>query len=275
MPSGSLLRGRLSAFLVALSLVVGVGVHSAGAADSPGLTPSEILDRAFQHLYGYDLTTEITLELRNERGETSTRKLEVARKEIDGRLHSLGRFVEPRWIRGTSILMIENFERSDDHFVFLPEEERIRRVTSVQRSDSFLGTDLWFEDFERRQASDFEIVGVAHHAVGAGAIRIQAKPDRIDGYSRVEFKIEPRTHLLLETRFFRGETDRPFRVIRTDREAVRQEGPHLVPTHLVVRNLLRGTTTDVFFERVEVNPELADSLFRAATLQLRKKFLSD
>lgn len=237
--------------------------------DQAPIDPAQVLDRAFTHLYGWDLTSEITLRLRNSRGEVSTRRLEVARKEIGGRIHSLGRFVEPKWIRGTSILMVENADRSADHFVFLPEEERIRRVTSVQRSDAFLGTDLWFEDFERRRAEEFEITaaGMVEHK-GTDCLRILAQPRSRNGYTEVEFLIESETNLILETRFYRGASDRPFRVIETIRESVQEHAPHLIATRLIVHNHLRDTTTEVHFDELRVNPELRDSLFRAVTLQV-------
>jgi len=235
----------------------------------PEYDADDALEKTFDNLYDYDMTTTLTLVLHNGRGEESIRQAEVARKRIDGRLHAYGRFLEPPWMRGTSVLVIDNLERSDDHFLFLPEHQRVRRVTNVQRTDAFLGSDLWYEDLERRHVQDYRILSTrSEEFAGEPALVVVAEPAGHSGYARVEFTVARRDHLLLRTAFFTADSNEPFKTITlSSREDTVLEDGHRIPTRLSVENLRRGTRTEARFEKLRVNPEISDSLFTSAALE--------
>jgi hypothetical protein len=54
----------------------------------------------------------------------------------------LTRFTSPANIAGTSILSIENSEREDDVWVYLPALRKVRRLAAAEKRDSFAGTDF-------------------------------------------------------------------------------------------------------------------------------------
>ena len=269
--------GRRTATVSALIVIAmsgAVGVSDASgqvdARDATGVEAArEILKRAFDNLYDFDMTTTLTLRLHNKRGERSVRRAEIARKRIDGRLHAYGRFLDPPWMRGTAVLVIDNRDRSDDHFLFLPDRGRVRRVTNVQRSDAFLGSDLWYEDLERRHPEDYEVASCRWDEFeGEAVFVVSAFPTTNSGYARVEFTIARSDHLLLKTSFYKGRAERPFKTIEApSRALVLEEDGHLIPVRLLVSNVQRGTQTEVRFERLEVNPEISDRLFTSAALE--------
>ena len=261
-------------------VALGFALVAAGRPSADGLVdaippeydPDQVLEKTFDNLYDYDMTTTLTLVLHNGRGEESIRRAEVARKRIDGRLHAYGRFLDPPWMRGTSVLVIDNLERSDDHFLFLPEHRRVRRVTNVQRTDSFLGSDLWYEDLERRHVEDYRTFATrAADFAGEPALVISAEPIAHSGYARVDFTIARRDHLLLQTAFFKADSDDPFKTITLpSRDDTVFEDGHRIPIRLSVENLRRGTRTEARFEKLRVNPEISDSLFTSAALESQR-----
>jgi hypothetical protein len=259
---------------IAIATAGAIGVGDAAAQVDHGdvtdvASAHEILRRAFDNLYDFDMTTTLTLLLRNKRGEQSTRRAEIARKRIDGRLHAFGRFLDPPWMRGTAVLVIDNRDRSDDHFLFLPDRGRVRRVTNVQRTDSFLGSDLWYEDLERRHPEDYEVASLRWGDLkGEAVFVVGAFPATHSGYARVEFVIARSDFLLLKTSFYKGRAERPFKTIEAPSRAVvvEQDG-HLIPVRLLVGNLQRGTQTEARLERLKVNPQISDHLFTSAALE--------
>jgi hypothetical protein len=263
--------------IVAFTVIVtagAVGVGDAAAqvdrSDASGMVSArEILKRAFDNLYDFDMTTTLTLLLHNKRGEQSVRRAEIARKRIDGRLHAFGRFLDPPWMRGTAVLVIDNRDRSDDHFLFLPDQGRVRRVTNVQRTDSFLGSDLWYEDLERRHPEDYEVTSLRRDEFkGEAVFVVGGFPTTHSGYGRVEFIIARSDFLLLKTSLYKGRAERPFKTIEPpSRAAVVEEDGHLIPVRLLVSNLQRGTRTEARFERLEVNPRIRDHLFTSVALE--------
>jgi hypothetical protein len=256
--------------IAAATMLAGTAAR-ASADDSRPLEASAILERAFSNLYDCDLRANLRLTLRTSRGEESVRQAEIARKRIHGRLHSYGLFLEPSWMRGTAVLVLDHGEESD-HFLFLPEQRRIRRVTSVQRTDAFLGSDLWYEDLESRNLGQYIVAGLSEKLVkGELAYEIRAFPKQPSRYQRVEFSVSRSDFLLLKSAFFRVDSDVPFRTIESERSSALVSEGHVLPTVLLVDNRLRGTTTEARFERLEVNPELNDNLFTAVALEAGRR----
>jgi len=150
----------------------------------------ERLAKAFENLYDCDLRPLLRVTLHNRRGETSTRTAEIARKRIRGRLHSYGRFLSPSWMRDTAMLIVDREDKSDEHFLFLPDERRVRRMTSVQRTDAFLGSDLWFEDLERRTIDQYAVLAASKTSrQGEAVTLVRAEPVRASTYEHVEFAV--------------------------------------------------------------------------------------
>jgi hypothetical protein len=172
-------------------------------------------------------------------------------------------------MRGTAVLVIDNRDRSDDHFLFLPDQGRVRRVTNVQRTDSFLGSDLWYEDLERRHPEDYKVASLRWDDFkGEAVFVVSAFPTTHSGYARVEFIIARSDFLLVKTSFYKGRAERPFKTIEApSRAVVLEEDGHLIPVRLLVSNLQRGTQTEARFERLEVNPQISDHLFTSAALE--------
>lgn len=252
-----------------LALAGLAGSAPAGAQDAAPDGGREIMRRAFHNRYAMDTRQVIEVAIRNGAGEERVRRVTVATKHIDGRLHSIGRFVEPEYLRGTTILNIENRDRSDDHFLFLRSLERIRRISTNQRSDSFMGSDLSYEDFERRRVEDYDLVARAQARVEGEAVRVvEGRPRFVSAYERVEFFVAESDDSILETRYYKRGAARPFKIIRVPRARIQRFGDHLLPTFLEVENLSRGTRTVVRIHELSVNPDLDDSLFTASAIEV-------
>jgi len=256
----------LAPWLVVASLAASTG---AGAQDALPQSGREIMRRAFHNRYAMDTRQVIEVAIRNGAGEARIRRVAVATKHIDGRLHSLGRFVEPEYLRGTTLLNIENRDRSDDHFLFLRSLERIRRVSTNQRSDSFMGSDLTYEDFERRRVEDYELEARSQKALEGEPVRVVEGRPRFDSaYERVEFCVAESDGSILETRYYKRGAVRPFKIIRAPRASIRRFGDHVLPTFLEVENLSRGTRTEVRIHDLSVDPDLDDGLFTASAIEV-------
>ncbi len=255
-----------------LALLLAVGVQTVRAAPPQDAVPDgayEVVRRAFERRYSADTRQVIEVVVSNRYGEERRRRVAVAAKHIDGRLHSLGRFLAPEYLRGTTILNVENPDRSDDHFLYLRSLERIRRISMNHRSDAFMGTDLTYEDFERRRVDDYELEARPEASVEGERVHLVEGRPRFDStYDRVDFFIAVSDGAMLETRYYKRDAEAPFKIIRAPRSHTRPFGAHVLPTYLVVENLPRGTRTQVWIRNLTVNPELEDSLFTASSIEV-------
>ena len=50
-----------------------------------------------------------------------------------------------------------------------------------------------------------------------------------------------------------------------------EESGHVLPTRITVHNYARGTTTEVTFEGLKVNPPIDDRIFSLVTLEQKRK----
>jgi hypothetical protein len=185
-------------------------MSAAGEVGGDGSPAAErLLERAFRNRYEIDTREFIEVVVRNPERELSRRRLAVATKRIGGRLHSLGRFTAPEYLRGMTILSIENDRGSGDHFVYLREVAKLRRISISHRADAFMGTDLSYEDFGRRRIEHYRAELRSPAALGSEPVDVvSATPLYASGYARVEFWIARLDAAILETRYFEQEAGR-------------------------------------------------------------------
>jgi len=261
-------RAAIAVFLSATLLYVG---PRPTLAEPDSVEGAAILDRTFSQIYEIDQVRVAEVTVTNHGGEKLKYIVELASKRINGRLHSYGLFTHPPRLRNMAMLTIEASNRSDDHFIYMPASGRVRRISSAKRADSFMGTDLTYEDFERRRTEDYHVDWIkAITDANEPIYRIGATPRYNSGVSRVEFDISSRDNVLLETRSFKEDAESPFRVLRAPRADIAQIGGKPMPTRLVVENFSRRTVTVVEFDQLQIVDDLADSLFSATNLQVRR-----
>ncbi len=237
-------------------------------SDASPSDPREILRAAFDNYYGCDTRAEVEFVIRTRQGAERHRVLEIAAKHIDGRRRGLARVTSPPYLRGMSFLTIENGDRSRDGFVYLPSQRRVRRVTTAQSGDAFLGSDLTHEDIQRRRVEDFEVEFLPPERIGdERAHVILARPRVRTAYDRLHILTAAADAALLGVRYFKRDSDAPYRVIRMPRVAMQAKGGHVLPTRIEVESLDRGSKTEVTFRDLEVNPDLNASAFEPSWLE--------
>jgi hypothetical protein len=265
-------RTRLTLSLAALALCAGAGAQGLPARDAAPPSAEAILAAAFANRYEVDLTSNIDLVMRNRVGQELRRRFRAASKLIDGRVHSVGRLVWPEYLRGMTILTIEAENRSHDAFLFLPSLGKVRRITTAQRRDSFLGSDVTYEDLERRRVTDYELgAPEAREWAGEPVYVIRGRSRRDFNYAHLDFFVARSDGAILETQYFKRGQEAPYRVIHAPRESMVAHDGHVLPTRLSVENRARGTTTEVLFRDLEINPPIDDHVFSVTTLEQERK----
>jgi hypothetical protein len=68
---------------------------------------------------------------------------------------TLVRFTYPNDIRNTAFLVWEHPEADDERFLYLPALGRVRRIAGEEKQESFVGSDLSYEDIGGRDVADY------------------------------------------------------------------------------------------------------------------------
>lgn len=241
-----------------------IGVSASPLPSSPGA----ILESAFINRYSVDLVTRIELLMHGRGNQKRERTIAAVTKVVDGRVYSIGRLLSPEYLRDMTVLMMENEKRGQDAFIFMPSLDKVRRISTAQRSDAFFGSDVTYEDIEQQRATDFEFESMESSQVDGEAIyEIHARPARLGNYERVIFTVAKDDFALLNIRYFKRGAEDPYRVIDAPREFMTELDGHVLPTRLSVENRIRGTRTDVLLSKMSTSIPIPNRIFSVRTLE--------
>ena len=139
-------------FVVAAFLAVSLGAPA--AQDTAEWVARQVRDRNT----GRDSKAELRMRLFDRQGRVRERVLTMLRlrgqKETGDR--ALIRFTYPNDIRNTAFLVWEHPGAEDDErFLYLPALGRVRRIAGQEKDESFVGSDLSYEDIGGRDISDY------------------------------------------------------------------------------------------------------------------------
>ena len=130
---------------------------AARAADSAEETGARLAAEARERQKGFgNFTASLTMTLRNKRGQESNRelRLKVIEVEADGD-RSMFVFDRPRDVRGTAFLVHAHKGDPDDQWLYLPALKRVKRISSSNRSGSFMGSEFSYEDMGTVEVEKF------------------------------------------------------------------------------------------------------------------------
>ncbi len=155
---------------------------------------------------GYrDELVQSKMILINAKGERSERSLEMRTLEgIDAGDKTLLIFQDPPDVRGTTLLTHENRTGDDDQWLYLPALRRARRIASSNRSSSFVGSELAYEDLIPNEISKHEYRYVREDTIdGVPVWVIESAPRFKDsGYSRRELFVRRDNYQMARVNFY-------------------------------------------------------------------------
>ncbi len=94
-----------------------------------------------------DAEVSMQMVLRNRQGDESTRAIRLKILEVSGDGDkSLTIFDNPKDIKGTSFLSFSHIIKADDQWLYLPALKRVKRISSINKSGPFMGSQFSYED---------------------------------------------------------------------------------------------------------------------------------
>jgi len=103
-----------------------------------------------------DSKAEMLMTLRNRHGEQSIRHMRVKVLEVqDDGDKSIFVFDRPRDVKGTGLLSYSHKVGNDDQWLYLPALKRVKRISSANKSGSFMGSEFAYEDFASQEVEKY------------------------------------------------------------------------------------------------------------------------
>jgi len=121
------------------------------AAGLFAITGEEVADNVYNRDTGDTMHSLVEMNLIESDGTTNSRTVENWTKEAeDETSKSVIVFHKPASVEGTRFLTVENKDRDDDQWIYLPGLGRVRRIAASEGDSSFMGTDFTYDDMQSR-----------------------------------------------------------------------------------------------------------------------------
>ena len=107
-----------------------------------------------------DQRAVLVMTLRNRQGQESRRELHISTLEVDGDGDgdgdkSLTVFDSPRDVKGTAFLSHTHAAEPDEQWLYLPALKRVKRISSRNKSGSFMGSEFAYEDISSQEVEKY------------------------------------------------------------------------------------------------------------------------
>jgi hypothetical protein len=190
-------RPRVSAAAVILAILIALSAEMSqvNAAEDRGLS---IMEEQRRINSGYrDEFILYKMTLVNAKGDRSDRSLELRTLEgHDAGDKTLLIFRDPPDVRGTTLLIHENRAGDDDQWLYLPALRRSRRIASSNKSSSFVGSELAYEDLAPNEVTKHQYKYLREETLERVPVWVIESVPRFkdSGYSRRELFVRQDNH---------------------------------------------------------------------------------
>ncbi len=186
-----------------------------------------------------------------------------SKKEDDDTTTSLMRFLSPKSVKGVTLLNIKNGEKI---YLYMPAYRKPRRIAGSSKSESFMGSDLSYEDM----SMDYKDKKYTKKLVKETDTEyiIEVIPNDKDvTYDKIVIYVD-KTHFYgkkIEL-YKKGELSK---IIEIKKIKVDENGK-VTPMDMVITNAKTGHKTEVAMESIEYNIKLPSHFFSIRTLKKPK-----
>lgn len=123
-----------------------------------GITPLEIAKKSKQNTSGFKYSKNILqMILVDINKNESIREIESWTKEGDEKNGDLTliEFKKPLDVKGVKFLTHEKLDANNDQWLYLPALKRVKRISSSNKSGSFMGSEFSYEDISSREIEKY------------------------------------------------------------------------------------------------------------------------
>ena len=177
-----------------LLVVILVGFGPASAYES-SVDADDILKNADEMANNFkDLAFKMVFKITDKDGNVSEREVMVYQKGPK----RMTKFVAPASDRNMGFLALDQYTS----FVYLPAYNKVRRIASHVRNQTFMGTDMTYEDMSRTTFREYYIPELKSQNDTHWELVLMPKPDAKVGYAKLELKIHKQRKTIDEVHYF-------------------------------------------------------------------------
>lgn len=246
-----LLRARLTLAAMEIALLAAASTAHADAAGDAALAKlDEAQNRAKTYYFEYDVTNQ-------EPGKAEKKLAIVARIKGEKRL---AEFTAPADMKGTKVLLLG----ASEVYVYLPAFGKVRRLTSSESTQGFMGMSFSQDDFVTRYGDRYTATVAADSGTQLQLVAT-AKPGQTAPYAKIELTVAKDRMLPTLLKYYNSEGKN---VKTEERSSYTCDGSICTASEQKMTDLTkRGALTKLVRKKWSVNQEMSDELFSKRSLE--------
>jgi outer membrane lipoprotein-sorting protein len=188
-------------------LILSLSLSISALAATPEEKGLEIAREADARDAGFgDFTASMVMTLKNRHGQESIRQIRVKTLEVEGDGDkSMSIFDNPRDVKGTAFLTYTHKTGDDDQWLYLPALKRVKRISSRNKSGSFMGSEFSYEDIASQEVEKYTYKWIRDEVIdGKDCFVVELYPvdKKNSGYSRQVNWIDKEEYRVWKVEYF-------------------------------------------------------------------------
>ena len=227
-------------------------------------TGLEIAERVGERLQPKDISSTAIMVLANSKGKTRTSVMKL--RSIDDNKKQIIWFVEPKDDKGVAFLKIEHDNQESEIRMWLPAFKKVWRIASTKRGNSFMGSDLTYEDLTNRNLSENDYKYLKDEVVNdhnCYVLKISPKPKAKSDYSHhVNWIIKESLVPFKEESY-----DKHGKLKKVKSFVFKKIQNYYVIKQISVKDVQKNHTTNIQFNHIQVDTGVDEKLFHEKNLK--------
>ena len=191
-------------------------------------------------------TVTMTIETRDSRIVRTMKQYILESDDIGNKIINV--FSEPVDVKGVSVLTHTAMDGNDQQWMFLPSINRTKRISSSNRSGSFIGSDFAFEDLSSLELSKYSFESASYEEKdGQELIKITYKPKyNGSGYSYIETFLNKKNYQPMFNNYYNSRGEHSKTLFLSEYVSYTPDGawrPHL----LKMEDHIKNSVTEIVF----------------------------
>ncbi len=255
-------------------IICSLSIISWGAeGKTDGLDAAGIIKKVDSVNHVPDSKMEMTMTIIDKRDTKTGKKfIRIERIGENSESKSLIRFLEPPDVKGTSFLTIEHTQGDDEMWVYFASMRKVRKiaVSTSDRKDKFMGSDLTYGDMTRR-VSNYNYTLLKEEKLDEvdcyviEEIPVDKKVKENEGYSKKIEWVRKDNYLVMKTEHY--DLQNRLEKIFIASQPFSMGNDKWIMQKYVMNNILRNHKTILAMDKIQVNLGIKDDVFTTGYLQ--------
>ncbi len=265
----------LGLYTVAMFLVLVCPVFVSAAT----LSPKEIMQKVEDRDDGDTTINEMTMILIDRKGNQRVRQIKGFGKDYGKDSKSISFFLSPADVKNTAFLSYDwdDENKEDDNWLYLPALRKVKRISSGNKKDSFMGSDFSYADINGLEISewDYEFLKESEKIDGIDCWVIQGVPVKSKrskviketGYLKTVAWVRKDIFMSVKSKMYVKKGKKIKYYTATDIEKIQGIWTAKKLTMITTKQKRKEHSTVLIFKNIVYNKGVEDSLFTTQRME--------